>query len=314
MEDYLLNQSWGLMLHHFHDDINHKKGQGSIDANLFKKLLGYVSEKYNLVNADQFLIKHQKGSLTNEVCITLDDSLKCQYDVALPILKKMGVSAFFFVYTNAFKTNPESLEFYRDFRNNYFDNIENFYLEFFKIFMKTNKKDFKIYKESYPENYLNNFPFYTENDRKFRFVRDKVLGHAKYCQIMDKLLEEKNYCKSDNKDKLFMSMDNLKDISDYGHIVGLHSTSHPTCIDEMSYSSQLQEYRENYNFVYSVTNKKPISMSHPCGKYNKSTISILHELGIKLGFRSSISKDFKRSNLEVPREDHSNLIKKFKLI
>ena len=47
MNDYLQYQSWGLMLHHFHDDINHKKGQGSIDADQFTKLLCCVSEKYN---------------------------------------------------------------------------------------------------------------------------------------------------------------------------------------------------------------------------------------------------------------------------
>lgn len=50
-------------------------------------------------------------------------------------------------------------------------------------------------------------------------------------------------------------------------------------------------------------------MSHPCGKYNKDILKILKKLEIKVGFRDSMSPSNINSNLEIPREDHSNILK-----
>ena len=49
-------------------------------------------------------------------------------------------------------------------------------------------------------------------------------------------------------------------------------------------------------------------MSHPCNSYNDNTLNILEQLGIKLGFRANLSEGFS-SNLEIPRIDHSEILK-----
>ena len=55
-------------------------------------------------------------------------------------------------------------------------------------------------------------------------------------------------------------------------------------------------------------------MSHPCGDYNKNTLKVLKKLNISIGFRSNLSpnksKTINASNLEIAREDSSNIIKK----
>ena len=58
---------------------------------------------------------------------------------------------------------------------------------------------------------------------------------------------------------------------------------------------------------------KPISMSHPCGNYNLETLKILSDLKIKIGFRSNVNIPNIKSNLEIPRVDHANLIKSLEL-
>ena len=55
-------------------------------------------------------------------------------------------------------------------------------------------------------------------------------------------------------------------------------------------------------------------MSHPCGNYNDDTLKILKKLGINVGFRSSLVPSNIRSALEIPREDHSNIINKIRKI
>ena len=120
---------------------------------------------------------------------------------------------------------------------------------------------------------------------------------------------EKNYSISTRKDYLFMSIDNLRKISESGHTLGLHSHTHPTSIQRLSYSSQLEEYSKNYEFVESITNEKIFSMYHPCGNYNNDTLKILKKIGIKIGFRSSLFPSNLHSRLEIPREDHANIMK-----
>ena len=56
-------------------------------------------------------------------------------------------------------------------------------------------------------------------------------------------------------------------------------------------------------------------MSHPLGSYNKKTLEILNKLNIDLGFKQTIKIDEKikkinNSNLEIAREDHSNIMKR----
>ena len=88
------------MFHHFHND-KHLSAQGSLSQKNFKDMLIWLGEEYNLLGAKEFRNRFLNGTLTNnDICLTFDDSLKCQYDIAVPILKKFKVDAFFFVYSS----------------------------------------------------------------------------------------------------------------------------------------------------------------------------------------------------------------------
>ena len=106
-----------------------------------------------------------------------------------------------------------------------------------------------------------------------------------------------------------MNEEDLLTLSNGGHSIGLHSSSHPTRIDSQSYNTQFIEYTQNFEFINQLTGKKPTSMSHPCGRYNSDTLKVLSTMGINIGFCSSISNCGPRSCLEIPREDHVNLLK-----
>ena len=100
------------MFHHFHSS-KYKKSEGSISKNDFEKILNKTKLK-NIISADQFLSK-EKG-----ICITFDDSLKCQYDIAYPILKKLKIKAFWFIYSSSLKPKYNNIEIFRIFRNTKF--------------------------------------------------------------------------------------------------------------------------------------------------------------------------------------------------
>ena len=91
-------QSYSVMFHHFHDEI-HQATQGSLDGSEFRSMIEWLNNNYSLIGASEYKEKFEKNILqANEICLSFDDALKCQYDIAIPILKDYGLDAFFFIY------------------------------------------------------------------------------------------------------------------------------------------------------------------------------------------------------------------------
>ena len=72
----------------------------------------------------------------NEVCLTFDDAIKCQIDVALSVLEDLKIKSFFFVYTSMFEGKPDNLEIFRYIRMNLFNSVDEFYMDFYKVKVK----------------------------------------------------------------------------------------------------------------------------------------------------------------------------------
>ena len=132
-----MKNKFSVMFHHFHDDINHFASQGSIDASTFEAMIYYLQENYNLLSATEWLERSRNGIISkNDICLSFDDSLKCQIDIALPILEKHNLNAIFAIYTSVVEGEINFLEYIRYFRNVHFTNIDAFYNEFFIIISK----------------------------------------------------------------------------------------------------------------------------------------------------------------------------------
>lgn len=302
----------GIMFHHFHDNKFHLRGQGSIDSSEFRKIINFIGKK-NILSPEEFIHKLENKNLKKtDLCLTFDDALKCQHNIALPVLKDFKLKAFFFIYTSIFTKNPNMLEFHRFFRMNYYKKVDEFYDEFFgdeylqKYLRFLNKKKiirlFKTYKKK--------FPFYTFNDVKFRILRDYILNKKSFDKIMMSLFKKKRFNYKSLKSKLFMSKSDISNLCNSGNLIGLHSHSHPYQMQNLNYNNQKKEYKKNEKFLKKIVGKNIISMSHPSGSYNNNTIKILKKMNIEIGFKQimTIDKNMKKinnSNLEIARQDHS---------
>ena len=306
----------GIMFHHFHDNGIHTRGQGSIDQDEFIKMINFIGRN-NILDADIFFDKLRNNKLkNNEVCLTFDDAIKCQIDIALPVLEEFKIKSFFFVYTSIFEGKPDNLEIFRYFRMNYFENINHFYREFYKILDKDLKSFFKNNNNKISK-IKNRLPTFSVEDIKFRLVRDIFLSKVKYEEIMFYMFNEKKFNFKDIINKLFFQKNDLNNLNNLGHLIGLHSHNHPTLIENLTYEVQKNEYKKCLSAISKIL-VKPTNeikyMSHPCGSYNQYTLEILKELGIELGFQQIMSvepeKGMKKVNnsfLEIAREDHSNI-------
>ncbi|MBU0683336.1 MAG: polysaccharide deacetylase family protein, partial [Candidatus Omnitrophica bacterium] len=142
-----------------------------------------------------------------------------------------------------------------------------------------------------------------------KYFRDIMLGADNYRKIMSLMMEECNVDIDEFADGLWMKEKHLKDLDSKGHIIGLHSHSHPTSMASLSRKEQKKEYKLNYDILYQILNKHPETMAHPCNSYNQDTMSILKEFDIKIGFRSNMGK-CPVSELEFKREDHANVMRR----
>ena len=308
----------GIMFHHFHDDKIHKRGQGSIDQDTFYKLIKFIGRE-NILNADEFFFKFKENKLSpNNLCFTFDDGIRCQYDIALPVLEDLKIKSYFFVYSSLFEGEPDLLEIYRYFRMNYFKNVDDFYKNFYLVLCKDLNNFFKESDDKIKSIKIK-FPHYSISDIKFRLVRDIYLTKEDYKAIMFNMFKIKNFIPEKHYNNLFFDKDNLATLKSLGHIIGLHSHIHPTFLESLSYEKQYNEYKQNISILSDILkiDKSEIKyMSHPCGSYNYNTLRILKELGIELGFKQIMTiepekgmKKINNSSLEIARQDHAQIIK-----
>ena len=306
---------YGINFHHFHDDKKYQKTQGSISKNQLIKIINYYGVD-NILNPNDFIEGINKNKFSKKVCLTFDDGIKSQYDIALPILEKYKIKAFFFIYTSIFSSSFSRIEIYRYFRENYFHNTNEFYNTFYdelnenlKFFFEKKKKHISFLKKR--------FLFWSIDDIKFRLIRDDYLSLNKYDSIMAKLINKKRFNYKKKFTKLHINKSNLKKIHKAGHYIGLHTHSHPTNLNQFNKNYQYKEYKKNRNElskILKIENKNIFCMSHPSGSFNKTSLEILKKMSIKIGFDSSMLNYKKnllnKSNLIVPREDHANVISK----
>jgi len=293
----------GIVFHHFYDE-KHWAGRGAISSNQLSEMIEYLGPD-RILSAKEWLERTQKGALNEEhLCLTFDDALLCQYDIAVPVLQEYAITAFWFITSSACSGTLEMLEVYSKFRTTMFEDIEDFYTAFFKIAEGSELGGLvtPALEGFDPETYLSGSPFYSVGDLKFRYTRDRILGQDRYDEVMQSMLSEYQIDIETFASDLWLREHHLKQLHEEEHVVGLHSHSHPTNLGELPESRQREEYQNNFSFLSDILAVSPTSMSHPCNSYNEVTLSILRELGISLGFCADMSQP-RLSELEYPRED-----------
>ena len=202
----------------------------------------------NILSPDDFIYKTKNNKIQNyETCITFDDGIKSQFDVAYQFLKILKLNLFF-IYSSIFEKKL-NFELNRYFREVFFKNVDQYYQSFYKILDKEidkktinkilNKKKTLFIKQK------KIWSFYSISDLEFRFIRDRVLDRDKFEKINIQLFKKKEFdYKSINKN-IYINKKNLESLSKDENTIGLHSHNNPTNFDKLSYSKQFEELKKN---------------------------------------------------------------------
>lgn len=147
-------------------------------------------------------------------------------------MKARNITAFFFIYSSPFLGVEDNLEIFSLFRATAFNSVDEFYLHFFSCL--ENKKAIEQAKRACDDgDYLSSFPFYTRNDRIFRYIRDNILSSTEYENLNFKMMKAARFDHVGAKSNLWMNSNDLRRLAEDGHEIGLHSHSHPTKISKL---------------------------------------------------------------------------------
>lgn len=297
----------GIMFHHFHGmgSIDHPRGEGSLSADDFARMIEFIGRD-RIIDAKEWFRRALSGGLKKEdIVLTFDDSLLCQIEVAKPVLDSYGIKGAFFIYSSVLEGEIVKLELYRIFRNKYFKNFNDFFDAFMKIDSEFSGKVKEAVK-NFPEDYMIEYRCHTREGRMFRYIRDIGLSRAEYEKIMDDFINEYGGLEELGI-KRWMGDDDILNLVKEGHVVGMHSYSHPTKMEILSKREQEEEYRKNRDHVERVVGKQDFLVaSHPSNSYNTDTLAVLDDLGVEIAFCSNMSKGVV-GKFEYPREDHAHV-------
>lgn len=295
----------GLMFHYFHG-VPSCGSQGSLTAHDLEALLDFVGIE-RVIPPDEWCTRADAGSLGHSVCLTFDDGLRSQYDIAAAVLEEHGLAAFFFVHTSSLESPPTGPELHRYLCSTY-GHVDRFYEDFFQVvgLGECAERVSDGLRTFDPKSYLAAFPFYTDADRSFRFVRDDLLAPHEYENVIAQLFARRRIDQESVRRDLWLQREHLQDLERRGHMVGLHSHSHPMSMARLPYEEQLDEYQTNLDVLSEVLGRRPVCMSHPNNSRNSVTFEVLTKLGVRVGFRAEMGSEW--TTLDLPREDCANVL------
>jgi peptidoglycan/xylan/chitin deacetylase (PgdA/CDA1 family) len=301
----------GLMFHRFHRSGTPPAGQGSLTEVEFEELLNIVGPA-RILTPQEWVSRVASNSLQDsDLCITLDDGLRSQFDVALSVLDRYKLKAFWFVFSSVFEGHIDRNEVYNRFASTAFKSFDCFVEEFFQFYSVPRAVFESNGYQDFNRNLKKLCPFYTENDLKFRFVRNQLLDRNDFIKIMDSFIGAKGFSALEIARNLWLTNEHLKDLVARGHCIGLHSYDHPFTMAGLPEAKQEEQYARNFMHITGITGEPVKSMSHPLNSYNAQTIKVLSDLGIVCGFRSNMTPPLGGATLpalELAREDGVNIL------
>lgn len=301
------------MFHRFHSSHGSSQWQGTLSPEEFENILVFVGIQ-NILSPQEWMSRLESNRLgKHDLCITFDDGLRCQVEYALPVLERHGLQAFWSIYSCVFESSPVKSEIY-SYVAGQIGELQSITAEFLErcppeMLVQLESDDFARYANRMREV----APFYSANDMKYRFLRNRPSNKESFESLMDEIIREHGFELEEVARQLWLMDSDLRDLTEKGHIVGLHSYDHPYEIARLSREEQQEQYQRNFAHILTVCGKKPISMSHPLNSYNEDSLSVLKELEIRCGFRANMvppsSKAINSSYLELAREDSANLLR-----
>ncbi len=290
--------------HYVEDPRDDTKGIYPCSTPEFERQIAFFAKHYRFVSVPQVFEAAQKGSQEKRCAITFDDGLEDQWENALPILKKYGALATFFIITGTFEDKipsahkihmiasrvsmPELVEKFNAFVLRAFpENAASYHIPL-DHYLNSKRRHDDIAQANFKE-MLNN-------------IVSRNMSDAFLTEMFEDLgMSEKNECK-----KLFMNAGQIRTLQDGGFFVETHTHNHYSLDRELT-DVLREDFHGAVNALKNILVRTPSVMAYPYGRLPVDH-TILAECGIVYGVtvenRAIAASD---SILLIPRFDTNDI-------
>ena len=277
-----------------------------VELTLFRRQLDYFQKNFNMITAEDLINynSNRKELPKNSCLLTFDDGYKDHINFVFPELLKRKIKGVFFPSAKAV-LERELLD----------ANAIHFILDKSANDQAVLNKLFKLcLKNSITQKTLNFWIKNCTDNNKFdhpirilikRMLQDIIPNELRK-SIISKLFKEfVGQNRGDFANNLYLTIDDLKTLTNAGMHVGSHGYEHFR-LNKLSYKDQKKDLNNSIKFLKHIgVSTNNWIMCYPYGAYNKDTIRILKDTKCALAFIDSGGKtDINSTNrFRLPRHD-----------
>ena len=309
-----MNKKVTIILYHYVRDLKNSKYPGikGLDIDLFKEQVTYLKKKYTIITMEQLIdsIDNNTALHAKSALLTFDDAYIDHFTQVFPILIRNKIQGSFYAPVKAVKEhkvldvnkihhilasgvgNSKIIcEIY---------NLLNHYREEFKL----ESNEYLYAKFAIADR------FDTADTIFIKRLLQKGLDEQLRKVIINKIFEKYiGICESDFARELYMSLDQIKTMMQFGMHFGSHGYDHywlgnsPKRIQEIEIDKSLE-------FLKLIgVNLDQWTMSYPYGSYNMDTVNIINNKGCKLALTTkvNIANLNQNTKFELPRLDTNDI-------
>lgn len=260
-----------------------------LDVDNFKRQLDFFSQEFGFVRQEDFASWIQQPHAIERpdgVILTFDDGFRDHVDTVQPILKELNLWGIFYIPTHMLSTG-EILD------------VHKIHLLLGKLgperCLELLNASSAI--EMFPDIVVEDFRLKTysrqttssEQTKTFKRMLNYFVDYQWRRQLLDRLeisaFEIAGYQAPDVSD-VYITTEELRALSDDGHIIGSHSVSH-RLMSKLSAEAQAQEIYESQQFLEAICGREVATYCHPYGgfhSFNDDTERILSAAGFRYSF------------------------------
>jgi len=274
-----------------------------------KEIKNLISLGYKFKNVTEAINSLKKDEDLNKVILlTFDDGLKDHLDAA-KILKHLGIPKGTFYITTQPYLNNEILHVHKAHLILSKEGEKSLDL----LFEACNHLDISITDhnnyEIEKENYKNAYSRFdaTSKIKEFKRLINFYGSIGARDALLDEIIRKLGILKK--AEDLYLSFDEIKEISEMGFEIGSHGVSH-TLLSRLDKKKQKEELSSSKKFLEHLISKEINSFCYPYGgkkSYNKHTLRLLKEVdyhnAISVEERNINKETIKNNLFEIPRYD-----------
>ena len=245
-----------------------------IDAKRFDEILSWITQWFNVIPLEEAVARLQTNSLPPRAAtITFDDGYEDNYSIAMPLLKKYGVSATFFIATGFLNGG-------RMWNDSVIEAIR-----------RTAKPSLDLTSIG-----LEKIPVSSLQEKQAAITT--VIGALKYNE-MERRLNRSNQigqlAEIDLPSYLMMTSEQVQQMHAQGMQIGAHTVNHPI-LAMIDIKTAEREIRESKDALEDLI-REPITLfAYPNGRPGQDYRSEHAELTKKIGFSSSVATTYGVAN------------------